>query len=64
MCTDWAASIISYHLRVTAKIREVANKDLTSHCVIYQEHLAAKKLLSKLNNIIYGPINFVSDAHG
>ena len=65
VCTDGAANMVGCHSGVTAKIREVANKDLLiTHCVLHRENLSAKKLSPELNDVLSGAVKIVNDIRG
>ena len=56
--------MIGCHSDVTAKIRAVANNSLLStHGTIHREHLLAKKLSPKLNDVMKGAVKIVNDIH-
>ena len=57
--------MIGCHSGVTAKIREVANKDLLiTHCVLHWKNLSAKKLSPELNDVLNGAVEVVNDIRG
>ena len=51
ICTDGAANKMECHSGGTAKIRDVANKELLiTHCILHRKNLSAKKLSPELND--------------
>ena len=49
-----------YHSGVTAKIKEVAHKEmLFTHCIIHREHLTSKKLSTDLKNVLTNAVKIV-----
>ena len=65
VCTDGAANMMGCHSGVTAKFRDVANKDfLITHCILHRENLSAKKLSPELNDVLNGAVKMVSDIRG
>ena len=54
--------MMEYHLGETAKIREVANKDLLiTHCILYRENLSAKNLSPESNDHLNSAVKIVND---
>ena len=50
------------HTGVTAKIKDVANKDLLiTHCILHRENLFAKKLSPESNDVLNGAVKIVND---
>ena len=65
VCTDGAANMMGCHSSVTAKIRDVANKDLLiTHCILHRENLSAKKLSPELNDVLNGAVKIADDIRG
>ena len=65
VCTDDAANMMGCHSGVTAKIRNVANKDLLiTHCILHRENLSAKKLSPELNDVLNGAVKIIHDIRG
>ena len=53
------------HTGLTAKIKDVANKDLLiTHCILHREKLFAKKLSPELNDVLNGAVKIVNDIGG
>ena len=53
------------HTDVTAKIKNVANKDLLiTHCILDRENLFAKKLSPEFNDVLNGAVKIVNDIGG
>ena len=61
LCTDRAARMAGCHLDATAKIKKVAKKNLLSaHCIYRCKHIAAQKLLPKLNDVMIPPAKIIN----
>ena len=65
VCTDGTANMMGCHSGVTAKIRDMANKDLLiTHCILHRENLSSKKLSPELNDVLNGAVKIVTDICG
>ena len=65
VCTDGAANMMGCHSGVTAKIRDVANKDLLiTPCILHRENSSAKKLSPELNDVLNGAVKIADDIRG
>ena len=54
--------VIAFHSCVTIKVTEVAIKDLLStHCIVHQERLFAKKLSPELSDVMTSVVNVAND---
>ena len=63
VCTDGAANMMECHSGVTAKIRDVPNKDLLiTQYILQRENLSAKKISPELNDVLKTKI--VNDIRG
>ena len=53
------------HSGVTAKIRDMANKDLLiTHCILHRKNSSSKKLSPELNDVLNGAVKIVNDIRG